>query len=172
MASKSPLELWQEKLKRLQSARVLATDESVKMQLDYQIQECKEHIQELGGEVVIEPQPESREQGGEVVIEPQPESRGQRHLSNVELKQVRDLLLACPSFRNSQQRDLIINTLRPEISGSITRSDNANADTINIINCVRNYSGGMEELLSAIELFEGGSLPFKELKSEINKIYG
>jgi hypothetical protein len=157
LASKSPLELWQEKLEFLRSERALATDANVRFKLDWEIQECQEHIQDLV---------RAAENG------PKPEPREQRHLSVVELSQLRDLLLACPSFRNSQQRDLIINTLRPEISGSITRSDNANADTINIINCVRNYSGGMEELLSAIELFEGGSLPFKELKSEINKIYG
>jgi hypothetical protein len=39
--------LWQEKLARLESARCLATDEAIKLQLDDEIQKGKRYIQGL-----------------------------------------------------------------------------------------------------------------------------
>ena len=48
MTSKSPLEIWQEKLKRLQVADALETDPSKQFQLEEEIKRCKEKIKELG----------------------------------------------------------------------------------------------------------------------------
>ena len=47
MTSKSPLEIWQEKLEYLQVAEAIATDPSVKFKLKEDINECKEKIKEL-----------------------------------------------------------------------------------------------------------------------------
>jgi len=48
MTSKSPLEIWQEKLEYLRVAEAIATDPSVKFKLKADIEECKEQIKELG----------------------------------------------------------------------------------------------------------------------------
>jgi len=164
MTSKSPLELWQEKLVRLQQARVLATDAAVQMKLDYDIEECVKKIQEQGGNIPsINPTLNSKTP--ELVL------NSPKQLSPQEIRQLRDLFLACPSFKNRQQRDLIINQLRPEIARSIGRSDDPNTDTINVIMAARNYSGGLQQLLDFMELFEGESIPFKALKEGIEKLY-
>jgi len=47
MTSKSPLEIWQEKLEYLQVQEAIATDPSVKFKLKEDINECKEKIKEL-----------------------------------------------------------------------------------------------------------------------------
>jgi len=164
MTSKSPLELWQEKLVRLQQARVLATDTAVQMKLDYDIEECVRKIQEQGGNIPsINPTPNSNT--------PESVLNSPKQLSPKEIRQLRDLFLACPSFNNHQQRDVIINQLRSEIARSITRSNDANTDTINIIMAARNYSGGLQDLLDIMELFDVGSIPFKALKEGIEKLY-
>jgi hypothetical protein len=162
MTSKSPLELWQEKLVRLQQARALATDTAVQMQLEYGIAECVKKIQELGGNIPNNnPTPNSNT--------PESVLNSPKQLSPQEIRQLRDLFFACPSFKNHQQRDVIISLLRPEIAGSITRSNDANTDTINIIMAARNYSGGLQDLLDIMELFDGESIPFKALKEGIGK---
>jgi hypothetical protein len=164
MTSKSPLELWQEKLVRLKQARALATDPAVEMQLDYGIEECVRKIQEQGGNIPsINPTPNSNT--------PESVFNSPKQLSPQEIRQLRDLFLACPSFKNRQQRDVIIDQLRPEIARSITRSNDANTDTINIIMAARNYSGGLQDLLDIMELFDVGSIPFKALKEGIEKLY-
>ena len=48
MTSKSPLEIWQEKLKRLQVQEAIETDPSKQFQLEEEIKRCKEKIKELG----------------------------------------------------------------------------------------------------------------------------
>jgi hypothetical protein len=164
MTSKSPLELWQEKCTRLQQARVLATDTAVQMKLDYDIEECVKKIQELGGNIPNNNPTSNPNTPESVLNSPKPLSPQE------ELRLLRDLFLACPSFKNHKERDVIINQLRPEIARSITRSNDANTDTINIIIAARNYSGGLQELLGVMELFEEGTIHFQALKEGIEKL--
>ena len=155
MTSKSPLELWQEKLVRLQQARALATDPAIQMQLDYGIAECVEKIQELGGDIPNN-KPTSNSNTPESVLNSQ--------------RELRDLFLACPSFNDRQKRNRIIDDLRPQIAGNISRGDDAITEFLSIFNTVRNYKGGLKELLDAIEFYEGDSIPFQALKQGIKRI--
>ena len=86
-----------------------------------------------------------------------------RRLSTLELSQVRDSFLRCPSIIDRQKRDKIVEMLRPEIFMNIRRGDDINTDVLNIFQSVRNYQGGLKELLEIINFFEGNSIQFKAL---------
>jgi hypothetical protein len=93
-----------------------------------------------------------------------------RRLEIRETVELRNLFLRCDSFSDRQRRDGIINMLRPEIARNISRGDDANTEFLSIFNTVRNYKGGLKELLDAIEFYEEDSIPFQALKQGIKRI--
>ena len=93
-----------------------------------------------------------------------------RRLEIRETVELRNLFLRCDSFSDRQRRDGIINMLRPEIARNISRGDDANTEFLSIFNTVRDYKGGLKELLDAIEFYEEDSIPFQALKQGIKRI--
>ena len=90
-----------------------------------------------------------------------------RRLSILELSKVRDSFLRCPSIIDRQKRDKIVEMLRPEIFMNIRRGDDVNIDILNIFQSVRNYQGGLKELLEIINYFEVNSIQFQVLDRDI-----
>jgi hypothetical protein len=88
-------------------------------------------------------------------------------LSILELSKVRDSFLRCPSIIDRQKRDKIVEMLRPEIFMNIRRGDDVNIDILNIFQSVRNYQGGLKELLEIINYFEVNSIQFQVLDRDI-----
>jgi hypothetical protein len=93
-----------------------------------------------------------------------------RRLSVQELSQLLNLLTEIDALKNRQQRDRIIDMLRPEIRNSISRADDIRTDILNMFQTSRNYGGGLKELLDSIELFASGSIQFQALIQTINHI--
>ncbi|NCR40007.1 MAG: hypothetical protein GPJ21_09100 [Microcystis aeruginosa W13-11] len=93
-----------------------------------------------------------------------------RELMPKELSQLKDGFLACEAFANRQKRNAIIDLLRTIIKANICRADDDITDTINIIKTVRNYPGGLKELLDALELYAVGTIQFSNLKHLIDRI--
>ena len=72
-------------------------------------------------------------------------------------------LLNCSSIQDRATRDLIVNDLPSEIRGSIKRHDAERVDVTNIVKTCINYSGGLEELIEIVRVYEGGALSMNNL---------
>ncbi len=93
-----------------------------------------------------------------------------RMLTIAERGKLRDLFLACASFQSQAKRNDIVGELSPEIARVISRGSDSNTDVLNILKTVRDFQGGLAQLVEAISLYENGTLPFQNLYAELNKI--
>ena len=69
------------------------------------------------------------------------------------------LLLQCPSMRNRQTRDTIVEALPDNIKNGIQRSADNRVDVVNIISRSLNYADGLNSLIEALRFFEEDSIP-------------
>lgn len=75
-----------------------------------------------------------------------------------------EALEAIPCLRDEYSRALVIDQLRPAISGSISHHPQRRAHLLNILRGCLNYEGGLRELLAVVTLFEQeGSLTVRRL---------
>lgn len=72
-------------------------------------------------------------------------------------------LLACPSMADRGRRDAIVRELPADIQHSITRSDAGLLDVTNTLNAALNYPHGLDTLIDLVRIFEGDSLPMREM---------
>lgn len=93
-----------------------------------------------------------------------------RNLTLAERGKLRDLFMACASMQSQAKRDGILGELSPEVSRVISRGNDSNTDILNILKTVRDFSGGLAQLIEAIHLYEGDSLPFQKLYAELDRI--
>ncbi|MBC7882746.1 MAG: caspase family protein [Anaerolineae bacterium] len=93
-----------------------------------------------------------------------------RTLSLAERGRLRDLFLACASMQSQAKRDAIVGDLSPNVASVISRGSDSNTDILNILKTVRDFRGGLAQLILAIHLYEGDSLPYQNLYAEINRI--
>jgi hypothetical protein len=90
-----------------------------------------------------------------------------RHLHFELLEPVIDALQLVPSFSDYNARNSIISSLRLEVQGTISRSSIPRIDIVNTVRTCANYTGGLDELLSAIRVIEGDSNAMQHLDRTI-----
>lgn len=78
-------------------------------------------------------------------------------------KLLANALLACPSVRNQQIRNAIIDDLPQDIRGTIFRSPADQVDIISVVSACKNYQSGIENLIEIVQFYEGDSMPMQEL---------
>lgn len=89
-----------------------------------------------------------------------------RSFSTNEIFSLADLLLTCPSIKDRETRQTILNMLDDQIATNIPRHNSAKTDVINIILTCRNYANGLEQLITLTSLFEGpDSLALQNLQT-------
>ncbi len=91
-------------------------------------------------------------------------------LTTKERGELRDLFIACAAVSDRERRNAIVGELPPNIAATITRSDDTNTDVLNILKTVRNFPGGLQKLVEAVELYEGATLKFDALQKGIQQI--
>src|SRR5438093_9044367 len=84
-----------------------------------------------------------------------------RELSKKELRSLVDKLLACPSISDRNSREAVLKQLNRQVSQSIQRHPVDKVDVTNIVTTCSSYPGGLQELVDAVEFFEGNSLPMQ-----------
>jgi len=77
--------------------------------------------------------------------------------------QLIDLLLACGTMSNLDDRNAVVADLPSEISSNIKRSDATKMDARNIVDTCLKYPNGLNELVKIIRYYEGGSTAMQQL---------
>jgi len=77
--------------------------------------------------------------------------------------QLIDLLLACGTMSNFNDRNAVVADLPSEISSNIKRSDGTKMDVRNIVDTCLKYPNGLNELVKIIRYYEGGSTAMQQL---------
>lgn len=85
-------------------------------------------------------------------------------LSNPQIGQLADALLACPAISDSQTRNAIVDDLPDFIEDKVKRYPAGRADVISIIKTCMQYEGGIQALLDAVHLYEDDSLPMRQVQ--------
>jgi hypothetical protein len=75
-------------------------------------------------------------------------------LTNQQKWQLVDALLKCPSVRNRQRRNAVVENLRDNIKDNAERDDSARLDVYNIVSTALSYAGGVQELVEAVRNFD------------------
>jgi hypothetical protein len=83
------------------------------------------------------------------------------------LFRVVDGLLEIPRLRAERGRDQVVGALSAEIAGAVPRSAEARADLFAIVQTCLDYSGGLQQLLQAIQGFVGESMAVRRLERTI-----
>ncbi|TMR40176.1 effector-associated domain 2-containing protein [Actinomadura geliboluensis] len=83
------------------------------------------------------------------------------------LFRVVDGLLEIPRLRAERGRDQVVAALSLEIAGAVPRSAEARADLFAIVQTCLDYSGGLQQLLQAIQGFVGESMAVRRLERTI-----
>lgn len=85
-------------------------------------------------------------------------------LSNRQIGQLAGALLACPAISDSQTRQAIVDDLPDFIEDKIKRYPAGRADVISIIKTCMRYEKGIQALIDAVHLYEGDSLPMRQVQ--------
>jgi len=91
-------------------------------------------------------------------------------LSLTQLWELVDALLACPAIANPNRRETVLQQMRREIAGMISRDTAARFDVFNIVTTCLNYSGGIAELVAVVRGFEGLSQPMQHLEQVVHTV--
>jgi hypothetical protein len=86
-----------------------------------------------------------------------PQGQPKRQVTQEQINQLVDLLLACPSIADRSARDVVVQQLPPSIINSIPRNAHNRVDVWNIASTCRNYSGGINALIEAVRSFDKGT---------------
>ncbi len=74
-------------------------------------------------------------------------------------------LLKCSYIKDRERREVIINALPHDIKHNITRNTADKVDVSNLVEACLNYPNGLQELIAALEYYEGPtSIPLQALK--------
>jgi len=87
----------------------------------------------------------------------------QINLSVDEKKNLIDSLLNCPSLANQHTRQDIINELPSMIRDNVRDNLAARPHILQLVNTCFNYPNGISELLEILRLYEGDSLPMRQV---------
>lgn len=79
-----------------------------------------------------------------------------------------EALLSCPTIKNRNRRNTVINRLPHEISNNITRDEADKFDVMNTVEACMNYSEGIKKLLETVSFFEGNSIPMRNVYNVLN----
>lgn len=66
-------------------------------------------------------------------------------------------LICVAAVADRHQRDIIVSQLDPSLRGRIPRSDVLRPDVVSIVSACGEYDGGLDDLMAAVDLVEGGS---------------
>ncbi|MDM8561902.1 tetratricopeptide repeat protein [Candidatus Marithioploca araucensis] len=80
-----------------------------------------------------------------------------------------ELLLECPSMKDAETRQAIMNQLPPHIHDVIETSRNPKGQVLNIVNACMNFEDGMSKLIEQIRFFYGKMISFQTLVRRINQ---
>jgi S1-C subfamily serine protease len=80
-------------------------------------------------------------------------------------------ILACPSMKDSQLRQTIIQQLPSQMADNIPSLPQARAHVINIVDTCLNFSGGLKKLIEAIRSFDENTEPMQALDALIQTKY-
>ncbi|MCP4345378.1 MAG: hypothetical protein GY795_07610 [Desulfobacterales bacterium] len=69
-----------------------------------------------------------------------------------------DALLSCACMSDRDSRNTVVNELRPDIKSSIRRNNADRIDVVNIVSRCLDFPDGINELVSIVRVFEGGSI--------------
>jgi hypothetical protein len=100
----------------------------------------------------------------------EPQSSLPRTLTLSERGKLGDLFLACASMQSQAKRGAIVDELSPEIARAISRESDSNTDILNILKTVGDFPGGLAQLVEAVHLYEGNTLSFQNLYSELERM--
>ncbi len=81
-----------------------------------------------------------------------------------------ELLLACPSILNTENRCILLMELPHYIAAAIQENNSPKMHVLNIVNTCMNHEGGLELLLNRLRFFDGKTIPFQTLTAFINKL--
>jgi len=80
-------------------------------------------------------------------------------------------ILACPSMKDSQLRQTIIQQLPSQMADNMPSLPQARAHVINIVDTCLNFSSGLKELIEAIRSFDDKTEPMQTLDALIQTKY-
>ncbi len=75
-----------------------------------------------------------------------------------------DALLSCASMSDRDSRNAVVNELRSEIKSSISRNNADRIDVVNIVSRCLDFHNGINELVSILRTFEGGSIGMQNVE--------
>ncbi|MCP3875218.1 MAG: hypothetical protein GY699_18945 [Desulfobacteraceae bacterium] len=74
-----------------------------------------------------------------------------------------NLLLECPSIRNTETRGSLLKMLPRHIVNHISVGNTITESVVNIVDACMNYSDGLECLFEEMRLFDEKTVPFQKL---------
>ncbi|MBP1468313.1 hypothetical protein EYB53_021560 [Candidatus Chloroploca sp. M-50] len=86
-------------------------------------------------------------------------------LTNAQLIELANLLLACDAIRDRGIRGDVLAFLPDNVRGALPRRDQDRADVINIARTCANYPGALDALLEGVRCFDAGSAPLQALEA-------
>ncbi|MBC7882748.1 MAG: hypothetical protein H7Y37_15765 [Anaerolineae bacterium] len=93
-----------------------------------------------------------------------------KRLAIEEREKLVDLFLACAAVNDSVRRDAIVAALPDNIKAQIAYNGAPKTHVLNILTIVRDFSGGLQELVKAVGLYEGATIPFNALQNGIQQL--
>jgi hypothetical protein len=86
-----------------------------------------------------------------------------RKLSMPQIRQLVELLLACPAMQNSSTRNSVLDFLDARVRNAIKRSNQTRGDVLNIVTTCKEYPGALQTLVDSVRFFDQGTTAMQEL---------
>lgn len=90
-------------------------------------------------------------------------------LSQDEINQLAELLLACPSMQDRHIRDDVLAYLPANVYHAIPRRDMPKADVLSIVRTCQNYPNALDALIEGIRSFDGGTFSMQAVDGFLNR---
>ncbi len=87
-------------------------------------------------------------------------------------REIVEALTACPSMGSEPRRDAVVEELRESIRSAIDRSASGRDDVTAIVRACLQFFNGLEELVAAVRVRDGDSLPMQNLDRVILRVFG
>lgn len=84
--------------------------------------------------------------------------------------QLARLLLSCPSMQDNGTREVVLGQLPKHISQAISRHSKNQVDVLNIVITCKHYPGGIDLLVEAVRVFDGGTFQMQAVDEFLNSI--
>lgn len=91
-------------------------------------------------------------------------------LSEQDLRDLTELMLALPSMRDQDTRDAVLERMPRRITNAIRRNARAKVDVANIVLTASNYDQGFPLLLEAVRFYDDGTTQLRALETFLRRV--